>query len=149
MIWLVALGCFAVGVVLGGVFATRLPGNPGRVKELEAQIQQLQTEHEQYRTEVSEHFGTTAELVQQMTQSYRDVYQHLAQGAQQLCSHEVASKLLPAARSADLDLPVAETAAFSPPKDYAPRQDPNQKGALAEDFGLEKSRARTRDDLNL
>ena len=38
-----------------------------------------------YRDQVTHHFMRTSELVQEMTQSYRSVYEHLASGAQQLC----------------------------------------------------------------
>ena len=82
----------------------------------------------------------TAELVQHMTESYKEVYQHLATGAQDLCSIEVASKLLPASTDAvfDTNSVIEESSGLLPPKDYAAKQNPEQKGALAEDFGLDK-----------
>jgi uncharacterized membrane-anchored protein YhcB (DUF1043 family) len=78
-----------------------------------------------------------------MTESYKEVYQHLATGAQDLCSTEVASKLLPASTDAVFDSNSAneESSGLLPPKDYAAKQNPEQKGALAEDFGLDKSKA--------
>lgn len=127
------------------VFNRQMNSSSARVKELEEQIQELESRHNRYRDSVSEHFGMTAELIQQMTESYRDVYQHLATGAQNLCSSEVASKLLPAGQEPTLDPAAAtleksepEKTAFDPPKDYVPKHEPGQKGALAEDFGLEK-----------
>ena len=148
MVWLIGAGCLALGVVIGVAFASQFATSPSRVRELENQIRSLEAQHSRYRDDVSDHFGTTAELLQQMTESYKDVYQHLALGAQDLCSGEVANKLLPA--SSD---PVFETTrdaqlTFSPPKDYAAKANPGQKGALAEDFGLDKSRARNEEDLS-
>ena len=111
-------------------------------------LQELQRSHAHYRDEVSDHFSTTAELVQQMTDSYKDVYQHLASGAQDLCSTDVANKLLPT-NSSNVFGAVAhdgdEDDDLQAPKDYAPRQNPNQAGALAEDFGLEKVKEKTKE----
>lgn len=142
MIWLVAVGCLAVGVVIGVVLASRMNTSPSRVQELENQIRSLKESHGEYRDNVSDHFSMTAELVQHMTESYREVYQHLATGAQDLCPSEVASKLLPTESDAVFETPASEeeTSGLIPPKDYATKQDPEQKGALSEEFGLDKSR---------
>ena len=143
MIWLVAIAALAVGVVIGVVFASRLNTSPSRVHELENQIRSLKENHIEYKDSVSDHFSMTAELVQHMTESYKEVYQHLATGAQDLCSIEVASKLLPASTDAvfDSNSTNEESSSLLPPKDYAAKQNPEQKGALAEDFGLDKSKA--------
>lgn len=141
-IWFVAIGCLAIGIVIGVVFASRLNTSPSRVHELENQIRRLKENHIDYRDSVSDHFSMTAELVQHMTESYKEVYQHLATGAQDLCSTEVASKLLPASTDAvfDTNHTSEESSGLLPPKDYAAKQNPDQKGALAEDFGLDKSK---------
>lgn len=148
MTWLIGAGCLALGVVIGVAFASRFNTSPGRVRELEDQIKSLQDKHSRYRDDVSDHFSTTAELVQQMTESYKDVYQHLALGAQDLCSGEVASKLLPAASDPVFERSEAQELTFNPPKDYADKQNPRQKGALSEEFGLDKSRQRDEEDLS-
>ena len=106
---------------------------------MEKQIKSLEQSNEQFKDDVSDHFNVTAELIQQMTESYKDVYQHLALGAQDLCSGEVAGKLLPAGSDAVFENNAEEETGFSPPKDYAAKQKPDQTGALAEDFGLNKS----------
>lgn len=142
MIWLTGIICLALGIVLGVIFSQRAWGNPARIKELENQISAIEERHEQYKGDVSEHFDVTAELVQQMTQSYRDVYQHLAMGAQDLCTTEVANKMLPMGSDAVFGsgARAKEALAFTPPKDYAAKVSPKQKGTLSEEFGLEKSR---------
>ena len=142
MTWLIAIGALAVGVVIGVVLSSRLSTSPSRVQDLENQIRDLKDNHNDYRDSVSGHFGMTAELVQHMTESYKEVYQHLATGAQELCSQEVASKLLPASSDAvfeNNDTNEGSTGLI-PPKDYAAKQNPDQKGALSEDFGLDKSK---------
>lgn len=149
MLWLTAIGCLAVGIAIGFVLAGRTISNPQKVSDLEQQLQELQSSHARYKEEVSEHFSMTAELVQQMTDSYKDVYQHLATGAQELCSGEVASKLLPASSDGvfGLALSADNDGELQAPKDYAPRRNPSQSGALAEGFGLEKIRDSDKDYL--
>jgi uncharacterized membrane-anchored protein YhcB (DUF1043 family) len=147
IIWLIGAGCLALGVVTGVAFASRLNTSPSHVRELENQIKTLEEKHDRYRDNVSDHFNTTAELIQQMTESYKDVYQHLALGAQDLCSGEVANRLLPAAPDPVFEANADNQLAFSPPKDYAAKQNPKQKGALSEDFGFDKSRSRNEEDL--
>ncbi len=141
MAWLIGIGALAVGIVIGLVIASRLNASPSRIRELENQIRQLKDNHSEYKDSVSSHFSMTAELVQHMTESYRDVYQHLASGAQDLCPSEVANKLLPAESDAVFEVSAKneDLSPLIPPRDYAAKQSPDQKGALAEDFGIEKS----------
>ena len=141
-IWLIAVGCIAAGVVLGVVLTDNLGTASHRVKNLENQIKTLRESHVEYKDSVSEHFNTTAELVQKMTESYKEVYQHLASGAQDLCTTEVASKLLPASSDAAFETPNEDQESV-PPKDYATKKSPNQIGALSEDFGIEKLASRS------
>jgi uncharacterized membrane-anchored protein YhcB (DUF1043 family) len=141
MIWLTAIACLVIGIVIGLIFSNHLNSSASRVKELENQIRDIKDNHLVYRDNVSDHFSMTADLVQHMTESYREVYQHLASGAQDLCSNEVASKLLPAGSDAVFESNDDSNAAggLNPPKDYAAKQDPSQKGALSEEFGINKS----------
>lgn len=152
MIWLTGITCLAVGLAAGLLLARIIKGdNPARVNELENRLQDLQRDQAEYRDQVSEHFNTTAELVHHMTESYRDVYQHLASGAQNLCTEDVASKLLPAGEqkmfASDDEGSNEESTAnqsqsnnsIEQPKDYAPKKSPGP-GALSEEFGLEKEK---------
>jgi len=149
-IWFAGIACLALGVVLGAAFASRLGGGPGRVRELEEQLRRLRESEREYRENVSEHFSATAELVKQMTESYKDVYQHLAHGAQSLCSAEVASRLLPVSGDSAFEHGAAEGSELGvlPPKDYAAKPDPSSKGALAEDFGLAKPKFEAEDEAD-
>jgi uncharacterized membrane-anchored protein YhcB (DUF1043 family) len=138
-LWLIAIGALAIGSVIGVAVSGRLGNtNPARINELETQLEAAEQKHDAYRDSVSDHFNTTAELVHQMTESYRDVYQHLAHGAQELCTKEVAGKMLPAGEDR-LFLNKQPAESFSePPKDYAANKEPGKAGALSEEFGLEK-----------
>jgi uncharacterized membrane-anchored protein YhcB (DUF1043 family) len=141
VVWLVGIGALALGMVMGVLIAGRLNASPSRIRQLENEIRQLKDNHSEYRNSVSDHFSMTAELVQHMTESYRDVYQHLASGAQDLCSSDVANKLLPTESDAVFEPQNTEEAGpLAPPRDYAAKQSPDQKGALSEDFGIEKTK---------
>lgn len=140
MTWIIVASSLLAGVVIGLLIGGRLSANPNRVRELEAEVREAKDAERRYRDNVSDHFSMTADLVHHMTESYREVYEHLASGAQDLCPDEVAGKLLPARTDAtfDPDAGSDELGALVPPKDYAAKATPNQKGALAEGFGLEK-----------
>ena len=67
---------------------------PGMIADLEQQLADKQQQLDSYRSQVSDHFKQTSELVQKMTESYRDVYEHLASGSQALCQDPVATPQL-------------------------------------------------------
>ena len=148
-VWLIAMGCLAIGIVAGVVFASRLNTSPSRVQELENQIRTLKDSNNEYRHSVSNHFSMTAELVQHMTESYKEVYQHIASGAQDLCNTEVANKLLPTESDAVFDATAQETESTGliPPKDYVVKASPDQIGALSEDFGIDKQKLIAEEDI--
>lgn len=140
MTWIIVASSLLVGVVIGFLIGGKLNANPSRVKELEAQLREAKETDRRYRDNVSDHFSMTADLVHHMTESYREVYEHLASGAQDLCPEDVAGKLLPTKTDAAFndEASAVELGALVPPKDYAAKATPNQKGALSEAFGLEK-----------
>ncbi len=145
MTWIIIASSLLVGVVIGLLIGGRLSANPARLRELESELREAREAERRYRSSVGDHFSLTADLVHHMTQSYREVYDHLASGAQDLCSDEIAAKLLPAKSDAQFAQQASqeggdqdEAAALAPPRDYAAKSSPDQKGALSEDFGIEK-----------
>ena len=83
--WAIGLITFALGMACGIGAAQLLPGNRRRTQELKEKLSKLQEEFDSYHDNVGQHFQKTSELVQKMTESYRDVYDHLATGSQILC----------------------------------------------------------------
>lgn len=83
LVWLL-IGA-AVGLVLGGagVFAWLRYGGG------EAAQSSARRREEAYRQEVADHFVKTAELVNQLTDSYKEVFDHLREGADQLVDEEI------------------------------------------------------------
>lgn len=79
--WILALIALLFGAMIGMLltllFERRKSG--GRT------VEDLQREMDDYKEEVGKHFATTSELFRDMTEKYRDVYNHLASGSQHLC----------------------------------------------------------------
>ncbi|MGD2075721.1 MAG: DUF1043 family protein [Gammaproteobacteria bacterium] len=103
--WGIGLIGFAFGVACGvGIGYVALCNNR-RTQQLQERCDALQQEFDNYRSEVGQHFLRTSELVQKMTDSYREVYEHLATGSQALCQNPVSPPRL------DIpDRPVLDTA---------------------------------------
>lgn len=138
MAWLIGLICFLVGAGAGALMFKIFRSDEAKVEELEARLQQLSEEHENYKANVHSHFDGTARLLNDMTESYRNVYQHLANGAQALCPDYISSQLsLSSEARALLDRESPRSEAV-PPLDYAARTEPGQKGSLEEDYGIDK-----------
>ncbi|MEM7082193.1 MAG: DUF1043 family protein [Pseudomonadota bacterium] len=78
-IWVVALISVLLGVGLGVLIARVFARDSGGRTAAD-----VQAELDQYKEEVGQHFTTTSELFRDLTEKYRDVYNHLASGAQSL-----------------------------------------------------------------
>lgn len=101
---IVLLGVFLIGLSAG---RRRSRDAAERARELEDRLQLAEDEMNRYRGEVSEHFGQTSKLLRDLTVQYKNVYEHLADGARTLCPeagallpHSLAEAALPAEASA-------------------------------------------------
>ena len=119
-------------------------------QQLEEKLESMSESHTEYRTNVSEHFNMTSELINQMTDSYKKVYEHLASGAQDLCSDQVAEKLLPLQSDAMFENETvgANQNQIEVPKDYAIKTNPEQIGTLSEGFGLKNPTVKSNKNKN-
>lgn len=83
----------SIGLVIGigvGAYASRLDMFRSKKQlELEQKLHDTQEELGQYRKDVTQHFVQTSSLVNDMTESYRAVFDHLSHGAKQLCGDQV------------------------------------------------------------
>jgi uncharacterized membrane-anchored protein YhcB (DUF1043 family) len=84
-LWTAGILVFLLGMALGCIVTWLLSGHHGRTRQLRLELEQLKERFNDYRDQVTRHFMRTSDLVQEMTQSYRAVYEHLANGAQHLC----------------------------------------------------------------
>lgn len=145
MIWLIGIGCFLGGAALGALLFKMFRSDEVRIDALEQQLQTLTNEHENYKNSVHAHFSSSAQLLSRLTESYKDVYVHMADGARALCPEYISSQL--AFNSDDKILLGSGTKTplynerprpVVPPLDYAPKPGPDQKRAMDEDFRVDK-----------
>ena len=76
---LLGIGLFFAGAALGFLLGRR-----GKSAE-HAKFEAVQTEFDDYRREVSAHFGETASRFQSIGKQYKELYEHLASGSLALC----------------------------------------------------------------
>lgn len=136
----IAIATFGAGLILGMLINSKRNASRKSQQELELHLSEMKQQQESYQNEVTSHFTQTAELLDQLTTSYRDVHNHLAKGAQILASGsagEVLQVLPEDEKSSNAETLVAEQ--LNPPLDYAPKNQ-NEEGMLSESFGLKKAK---------
>lgn len=114
---------FAAGVIVGaGLLFWLLPARR-QAGQLIRDRDEARQALEHYRSQVDDHFLHTAELVNDMTQAYRTVHEHLSKGAQALCSEggrkRAAAKSLDSAPNRDNSDPI------NPPTGLRPQRPGN------------------------
>ncbi|WP_417579177.1 YhcB family protein [Nitrincola sp.] len=163
-IWIIAVVALAVGVLIGYLLG-KSGGNEVKSKRLEEELNGSRIEMDRYKQEVTTHFEQTASLVNELTDQYRKVHQHLATGAQNLCpdqqpgrslqsslqpkleatgidntleaSSQEASTPEPETNTTEAENPTPMDAAPEAPRDWAPKK-PNDEGTLSDRYGLKK-----------
>ena len=128
-----------VGLVAGALIARQL--NPGlrKQREMERNLERLLQQQKDYQHEVVEHFTDTAKLLNNLAESYRDVHNHLASGADKLVDDKggsILSHLPESAMTEMINKPDLDS--LQAPLDYAPKTSPYEAGVLNEEFGLDK-----------
>ena len=131
----------AVGLGLGLLLGQRTSAAGQKHREVERKLDQVLQDKKAYEDEVVEHFSQTAQLLNQLTSSYRDVHNHLANGAEELCMGRGPVALDQISRSQDPSEIPQHLADIQPPLDYAPKTSPDETGMLNEEFGLERARS--------
>lgn len=115
-LWAVGLITSAFGLIIGLGIGYLLGGDKKHVKQLQDTLNTLEGEFDSYRKQVGEHFLQTSKLVDKMTSSYRDVYEHLAKGSEELCQDPVTTPRL--------EFPEAPDARLSPETGNVKQQPP-------------------------
>ena len=123
----------AILLAAAGVFVLLVGGGVGfwvgrsGIGGSKARVEKAEAELEEYKRSVTEHFGQTAAHFQAIGKQYRELYEHMANGAQVLCEPDDAGKQLLFAPGADaastnVEHPSAEAVAEAEvrsPIDYA------------------------------
>jgi uncharacterized membrane-anchored protein YhcB (DUF1043 family) len=133
----IALGSLIIGCIIGAVLTRTLSPQEQRAKSMENRLKESEHKLNEYQQEVTQHFADTAQLVNNLTQSYRDVHEHLSSNALKLANVDISRQLISGAGSDDKILGDASINEedFQPPKDWAPKV-PGEEGTLSESFGL-------------
>jgi uncharacterized membrane-anchored protein YhcB (DUF1043 family) len=136
---LAILVALLVGAALGVLLSRRLSPDSQKQRELERNLDRLLQQQKDYQHEVVEHFSDTAKLLGNLAESYRDVHNHLANGATKLTGGHQVPDLQPIP---DMSLEQFNSKLGSgnlqQPLDYAPKSSPYETGMLNEAFGLDK-----------
>lgn len=141
---LIAVGasCLLVGVAVGALLSRLFTPETRNYRELERRLAETGASVKNYRQDVSDHYVKTANLVDELTESYRELHNHLADGASRLLDTrgvEPLMRSIPSAKHVN-DIADASSTPILPPLDYAPKSYPADKGMLDEDFGLDRKR---------
>ena len=127
-----------LGLLLGYLWGRRTSTAAKKYREVERKLDQVLQDKKVYEDEVVEHFTETAKLLNNLTENYRDVHNHLAKGAGTLCQGQGPISLERSENNlSGAEIP-ADLAGIQPPLDYAPKTSPSEKGMLNEEFGLER-----------
>ena len=85
-LYLIALCGTILGIAAGYLLSKWKAPSALKQQQLQQELEALQQQQQQYQQQVANHFSETAELVNTMTDSYRNVHEHLAAGAQLLAA---------------------------------------------------------------
>lgn len=137
---IIAVAALIVGALIGMGLTKGLSPQEKQNRNLEHRLQKAEEQLRDYQHEVSTHFAETSQLVNSLTQSYRDVHEHLASSALKLTNPDISRQLIDAADGKLLTKPKQskEDTEYlkEAPRDWAPKN-PGDKGQLSEDFGLD------------
>lgn len=127
-----------LGLVLGWLAGRGTSSAEKKYRDVALKLEQVMQDKKAYEDDVVEHFTETAKLLNSLTESYREVHNHLAQGAATLCNGVGPVSLERIENRRDPSEIPADLARIQPPLDYAPKSSPEEKGMLNEEFGLER-----------
>ena len=140
LVWLLPTLALVAGVAIGFLVARLLPN--AVPNSTQRQLDDIQERFDSYQNEVVTHFNSTASLVKKLTQSYQEVQDHLAEGANRLALDEQTRQRLLASLHSEATVAAPRERLTpprdqEPPRDYAPKT-PNAPGMLDEHYGLKK-----------
>lgn len=83
-VWQIGIIALLLGAMIGILAYRLLSPSVRQNDQIKSDLESARDELENYRASVNQHFDKTSELVNDLTQNYVKVYQHLAEGAQTL-----------------------------------------------------------------
>ncbi|MFC3852618.1 YhcB family protein [Salinispirillum marinum] len=110
---------FTLGAAVGIVVTLLMSRKHGNADSVRKQLEALKNEHTKYQMDVTEHFARTSELIASLNQNYRNIEQHLQNGADNLVSYDY--KLAQLRQGSDVSID-NEMPYVGVSKDYAEEQ---------------------------
>lgn len=146
--WFFALIALFIGIGIGIFIHSSKYSDESKSQKLKNEIQTLKQELVDYKSSVADHFSKTSTLVNELTENYVKVYQHLSEGSKSLADTDQAPLALDQDGKPPLTSVINRIGKSSDslqtdigmemPKDYAPKPDtPDTEGTLSEAFSIE------------
>ncbi len=93
-VWQISIISLIAGTMIGALAYRLLAPSVKQAGKIKTELDVAMEELDSYKTSVNQHFDKTSELVNDLTQNYVKVYQHLAEGAQTLGDSKTFTNLL-------------------------------------------------------
>lgn len=93
-VWQLGVIALLAGAMIGILAYRLLSSSQKEADKIKGELDAARKELSEYKTSVNQHFDKTSELVNDLTQNYVKVYQHLAEGAQTLGDSRTFTNLL-------------------------------------------------------
>ena len=93
-VWQIGIIALVAGVMIGVLAYRLLAPSLKQADQIKTELDTARDELDSYKASVGQHFNKTSELVNDLTQNYVKVYQHLAEGAQTLGDSKTFNNLL-------------------------------------------------------
>ena len=93
-VWQISIISLVAGTMIGALAYRLFAPSVQRAGKIETELNVAREELNSYKSSVNQHFNQTSELVNDLTQNYVKVYQHLAEGAQTLGDSKTFANLL-------------------------------------------------------
>ena len=127
-----------VGLVLGAAIGSVATWWWNRARGGGDTIGQLKRENQKFREEVTEHFVETARLINQLTDSYKEVFDHLNKGANELVDDKALAEKMP--QVGDEEVRLRRLGAPARSSDSQPDSGATKSGEKASSEGAGKNR---------
>ena len=137
--WITALACLGSGLAGGWLLRRALDPIEHKLRSAQLRLEEAETALRDYKLQVTEHFKGTAERINRLTENYRDLHQHLSDGALVLCDTNDPAQQPPLLTSlGDTDHADAQVIARAPPLDYAAPKTVGPSRSNSDDFDLDR-----------
>ena len=127
-----------IGLLIGYMVGRRTAPGAVEARDLELKLEETRAEQRNFQERVTEHFAESAEKLNRLSEQYREVFQHLAVGAETLVGEGASGAFRALEAPAENPAIEADNVVAEPPRDYAPKTSPDDPGVLNENFGLDK-----------